>query len=62
MIDLLTTALVVFAILAGSALGWAAIVGIARGTRAVSGELIRDRTFIIGGIATVALLAFLIAT
>ena len=62
MIDLLTTALVVFAILAGSALGWAAVVGFARATRAVSGELIRDRTFIIGGIATVVLLAFLIAT
>ena len=62
MLDFLTTALVVFAILAGSALGWAALVGAGRGARTVSAALIRDRAFIIGGIATLALLAFLIAT
>lgn len=62
MIDLLTTALFVFAILAGSALGWAVIVKASRGARTVGGELIRDRAFIIAGVATLALLAVLIAT
>ena len=62
MIDFLITALVIFAVIAGSAIGWVALAATGRGVRAVGGELIRARSFQIKALITIALLAFLIAT
>lgn len=62
MLDFLSTALTVFAVVAATALGWALIARSTHALRMIGRELATDRRFMAGAGATIVLLIGLILT
>lgn len=62
MIDFLAMALAIFAVIAGSAVGWAVIAALVRSTVGVAVDIARDRLFLGGAGITAAILCWLIIT